>query len=791
MDPAYQAFLAASAGYDIGYGGGPPQAPPLPFLGMLGGPQSTMGRATSALAPMLSEQMRGMLNQFVIPFGANAADTYQAREYQIGQLRVQSQMADMDRVRTQDMMRGVLIAAGDNYTVKDGRRYLTGYGREEALGRMSGDTSQVLGFLSRMMPDTVDKLLLGSRQVAAGSIYEGARFVPSNQTGLTGQLDAGGITKGVMNEVFGTGPEMNLSKSYGMLGRPVGDAFSELVKRGFIGSDSDVNDPEQVGKNAGRELQKYLGAIKAVKEVFGDIGNPNAPMREIINGLQAITAGGLGTIDPSELRSMVTRFQTIAKETPLGYEGVQRASMRSNALAEQFGVHRQYMTNVMSSGGMREVASNSAYLASNYKPSLYAMDQAQFAGFQEVLRAAGGSSAYGNVTGAMIEMGKLSEQGTPMRAILDAMTARKTTFKLDGKDVRIAELSVADLERLSQQSGMAPGSFTASISNTTANMTNNAAVPGSANITQDAQNLSVDRQLATMGRMLAPGMEEKEFVDLVRKSREGATNPTELAQRIAGGMGLEDSQSKDFSSRFVTELNRQSEQLRAAGSPAGMFDTIAATNPNFQGKSRVIENQLREQNLLRNLLSNKNPGSIMMNMMQTILGANNEYGIDFSSPDALTQTILKTLGAISNDDMKQLYRDMNTTEAHMGAIGALPAGVLSNRVNDAKKMMEAGPTNAMNMGSNRGGPFHGIPGLVDRESRQAIGAVVGMPGVVHDDMVRTDKVLKAAGMSTQVTLDPKTTLNVVITERKMNPDGSISSSGRGVMSAPGTIPVAK
>ena len=50
-----------------------------------------------------------------------------------------------------------------------------------------------------------------------------------------------------------------------------------------------------------------MPAMTGLGFAFGDIGKPNAPMVEIINGLQALTQGGLATMDPTRLE-MTVRF---------------------------------------------------------------------------------------------------------------------------------------------------------------------------------------------------------------------------------------------------------------------------------------------------------------------------------------------------------------------------------------------------------------------------------------------------------------------------------------------------
>src|SRR5476649_2789474 len=64
-----------------------------------------------------------------------------------------------------------------------------------------------------------------------------------------------------------------------------------------------------------RSLKSYTAAIAAVRDLFGDNGRPNAPMRELIAGLEALTAGAVGQIDPGRLNGLVRNTYNLAKQT--------------------------------------------------------------------------------------------------------------------------------------------------------------------------------------------------------------------------------------------------------------------------------------------------------------------------------------------------------------------------------------------------------------------------------------------------------------------------------------------
>ena len=91
-----------------------------------------------------------------------------------------------------------------------------------------------------------------------------------------------------------------------------------------------------------QRLGNLSGAVKAMRDIFGDMGNPNAPMREIMNGLDALTQGGMATMSPGELEMMVRKTHSIAKQTGIGMEGMIALTTQNAGLADQLGLDRSF-----------------------------------------------------------------------------------------------------------------------------------------------------------------------------------------------------------------------------------------------------------------------------------------------------------------------------------------------------------------------------------------------------------------------------------------------------------------
>lgn len=665
-DALYQAFQRSMAGYDVGMGGRPPQAPPFPFLN----PNTTAGRLGTLVAAPLAESLRQHpdINSLLLTMGrTNAMDAYQAREYQLGQMRIMQQFQDLDRIQARDLTRGLWIAGGADYEVRDGRRYLSGHGQEAALDRWSGDVmAPMVRALATVKPEWADSMMMGSRMVAASQIYEGARYIPTRGSGISGQVDPFLLSRGLTNELFGEGSRMDTRSTYGMLGASTGQAFTELTKRGLISVDADSQNPEQVGKNVAGQLKNYLGAIAAVKEVFGDMGNPNAPMREIINGLQKLTEGGAGVYDGGSLRQMVMEIQTIAKETPLGYEGVFAAQERANAIGYKLGLgeHSRYVTGPHSHAGLRAAQYRAAYMATGMRPSYESMDPQQFSDYSEYLRSGGAVSGLGNLLGAVFNAGESVDETSQLGRLVQAMSRGETTAMIDGNEVDISTMGVADFEKVAQASGLRAGSITRGLQARAANATalaKNQRV--SAILTRGQQHeLSglIEASLSSMDPELvraAGGMDA--IISGLFNNAGRADSVSGLGKIIAGAAGMQGDQRANFTNQLKEALDGPglSQRFKDMGLPGDAFNALKALSPEAIKAGEGAGKDIAFRAAMRELLNNKNPGDIMTNVSKLLMNMNKEsFGV------TLPNAVKTIFGAIPNDEWEAGVRALKDDE---------------------------------------------------------------------------------------------------------------------------------
>ena len=63
------------------------------------------------------------------------------------------------------------------------------------------------------------------------------------------------------------------------------------------------------------QLQDYVKSIAAIREVFGENGDPNAPMPKLIGALEGLTSGRMHQFDANRLNTMVRDMQALSQQS--------------------------------------------------------------------------------------------------------------------------------------------------------------------------------------------------------------------------------------------------------------------------------------------------------------------------------------------------------------------------------------------------------------------------------------------------------------------------------------------
>ena len=187
-------------------------------------------------------------------------------------------------------------------------------------------------------------------------------------------------------------------------------------------------------------LKEYAGAISAIKDVFGENGNPNAPMPMLFNALKALTSGNMQRFDAGQLNAIVRDMQSMSQLSGKSIDQLtfmmQSANQSNTAvLGNLGGVFNPLTVNAAVAAGMQHAAGGGmvGFGALN-------REQTEQAAMSLMSRSLG--STMMNSLGAVIRLeqaGGFSNNaaGQRLSAIMQAIRGGRETYSFDGQEYDI------------------------------------------------------------------------------------------------------------------------------------------------------------------------------------------------------------------------------------------------------------------------------------------------------------------------------------------------------------------
>lgn len=112
------------------------------------------------------------------------------------------------------------------------------------------------------------------------------------------------------------------------------ESAADLEKlQGFDALSSNVD-----AKRSADAIKKYTGAVSAIKDIFGDNGNPNAPLPALLAALEGLTGGAIGSMKPEKIQATLRQMQTTAKEAGIGFEQMAAMSSQIDSTGQMLGL---------------------------------------------------------------------------------------------------------------------------------------------------------------------------------------------------------------------------------------------------------------------------------------------------------------------------------------------------------------------------------------------------------------------------------------------------------------------
>lgn len=505
MPPQSSAVLTGLAsGYEPMARGIPFQRTfPLQGLPFVGGGGGMLGSAVGMAATPFVQQMMGQAG--MVPMGVghdqNVYDLLMNQRYTQMQMQAMRQAADSDRQAIFQTFRGLAAVTGTPFgaelrratnaltstavmaapmfaemmpefmdqlggargsaTVMALRMMQAGrYRTDPVTGRMGMSPESAGGMANRLMEDLYAPEAIGRMQgLRAGQV--GGLFQELQARGMLGTGAAatpggtGALGNDVRSQVIRALQDLNMDRP-GDLRQSAGRLGVDLSRgpQGLSGTDLDklqadpmVSDRLRAfdTERVKRSLKAYTGAVAAMRDIFGDLGRPNAPMQELVSGLEALTMGSMSQIDPARLGIMARQTANLARQTGVGLDNALMLQQHAAARAQQMGIEPvfavQATQGALGFGGAYRAQGHAAHTAWG------AMNADQVQQLDTNLRVQAASSDMANRMAVALRTGETIggfRAGSQAGRYVAAVRAGLNQFQDEGGQLRSVNMSDAE-----------------------------------------------------------------------------------------------------------------------------------------------------------------------------------------------------------------------------------------------------------------------------------------------------------------------------------------------------------
>jgi len=188
-------------------------------------------------------------------------------------------------------------------------------------------------------------------------------------------------------------------------------------------------------KRTAASVKEMTGAVAAVREIFGDNGNSDAPMPALLAALEQLSQGSSGQVGRGKIEIALRQMQTLAKESGVGFEQLTSLSANMGAMGDMLGVAKgttmQSTANVLAqTKAMRDTGAFS-------KPVYGALTQ------EEAMKRGAELESRGNASSNALGMATL--KGLYEASLVDDGTGTgKKTSKFAGSEMEAAVKAYSD-----------------------------------------------------------------------------------------------------------------------------------------------------------------------------------------------------------------------------------------------------------------------------------------------------------------------------------------------------------
>lgn len=377
--PPYDPFSSgAFAGPSTMFGGSPlSMRPDLNVGAMVGAsPASSMG-----INVVMQQMLQGYLGPEYRSAGFSSTSNYYEQLQRKADIATQQAAAQAGARKDMDTYQRMIAGA---MAATTGQKP-----NQAAVNKSAEQMAAISPFLAPFAPDIFDQMhgRRGSAQMLGMQVGAAGRYRIDPISGSIGysKETAATLTTEIMDQLYG--PNADITAMRGIGAGRAGILLDELSRRGHIGGASiqdrkavlaeltakhgrpinDFETNESVlgeidagvrkadAKRISKDLKGYVGAVDAVRELFGEAGRPDAPMAELVAALDALTQGGLGTMSGAEMEKVVRNAGLAATRAGSNVSDLMRLTSTVAPHVRALGLSPQTALDV-STEGLRQAA---------------------------------------------------------------------------------------------------------------------------------------------------------------------------------------------------------------------------------------------------------------------------------------------------------------------------------------------------------------------------------------------------------------------------------------------------
>ena len=344
-----------ATGYPLGQG----TTGPADLSGLLGISDPGM---KFVLNGILSSILTGSMGKDFVPAnfspGTNMYSQMKARNL-AGDFRSSvGQAAQSDQRAVFEMLRGVARITGAEFGPRE----------QEAARSFASSASGFLPYIASVAPDMLDRMAgsTGSATVMAQNMFMGGRYATDPVTGRRGisAESSAAMTSRVFENLYG--PGKNIAEMGGIRAGQAGALYDEMQRRGLMGGaparsealqkiakdmnmtvaeatalpDVDAKIREVDADRVSEKLKDMSKAVSAMREIFGEMGQPDAPMQQLVGAIESLTQANIPSMEPAKLERMIRDTSNTARAAGIDMPTTFRLMGSTAAMADRAGIDR-------------------------------------------------------------------------------------------------------------------------------------------------------------------------------------------------------------------------------------------------------------------------------------------------------------------------------------------------------------------------------------------------------------------------------------------------------------------